>query len=362
MKTDEFLSDAELALIRQDSLAAESRGELTAPVLDLIYTKGWLRVLEPAACKGLEWELPRAVRLFEVLAYADGNVGWCVNLGAGANLFSGYLAEQTASALFSDARTWCAGSGAVSGKARKAAGGFRLSGKWKYASGSAHATHFTCNAFLFDEDQQPITVEGKPAFRSFIVPAASVKVHDTWRVTGLKATSSSDFEIDEVFVPNAETFSLLGPSPFAAAPVFRFPFEVMAVVNMAALPTGMALHLLMLFGALMATKKPLNANALLGSNDRVQATFRSCKEQLEAAREQMYQALDSVWGGHAQGKAIAAEDLDDLRVKALAAVGAARQAVHRLLPLCGMDAVFEGSAINKVWRDISVAGQHYLFA
>lgn len=362
MKTDEFLSTAELALIRQESLAAESRGALTDPVLELIYARGWLRVLEPAACNGLEWELPRVVRLFEALAYADGNVGWCVNLGAGANLFAGYLATPTAKALFSDARTWCAGSGAVSGKAGKAQGGFWLSGEWKYASGAAHATHFTCNAFLLDEDHRPITAGGKPVFRSFIVPAAKVQVHDSWHVTGLKATSSHDFRIDKVFVPDAETFSLCEPSPFAAAPLFRFPFEVMAVVNMAVLPIGMALHLMELFKQLMATKKPLNADALLGSNEGVQAIFRGCKEQLETARKQMYQRLDSVWDGHAQGGVIAAEDLDDLREKALAAVGAARWIVHRLLPLCGMNAVFETSAINKVWRDISVGGQHYLFA
>lgn len=362
MNTKEFFSSDELDLIRRESGRAEECRKMSSPILRLIYSKGWLKVLEPSICNGLQWELPRVVRLFEALAYSDGNLGWCVNLGAGANMFAGYFEERTAKAIFSNPQTWCAGSGTPSGKAYEANGGYNLSGRWKYASGATHATHFTANAYLFDKNCNPITKNGKLVFRSFIIPAKKVKVDDTWYVSGLKATSSNGFEIENVFVPKKETFSLLEPSPFAWAPIFHFPFQTMAVVNMAVMPVGMAWHFLSLFETLMTHKIPLNSTNLLGKNKRLQALFQSVKTQLQSDRDRMYKTLDHVWGYYLQGATASEIELSDLQQNAITAAQTARKTVNKLLPLTGMDAVFENTEINKVWRDINVAGQHYLLA
>src|SRR5699024_6016855 len=189
----------------------------------------------------------------------------------------------------------CAGSGAISGTAYKKKDGFVVSGKWKYASGSAHATHFTANAYLQDEAGEPIMESGEQVFRSFIFPAVQVTVHNTWQVTGLKATSSNDFELREVFVPNAGVFSLTRPSPFASAPVFHFPFDILAIVNMAIMPVGMAFHFLELFEKLMENKIPLHSTNLLGKQKPVAESYQNCKRNLLRIRTEMYKELEKVW-------------------------------------------------------------------
>lgn len=359
---EEFLSDEEIQLIRKESRWAEEHGCLKEPILQLIYEKKWLKVMEPASCGGLEWGLPKVVRLFEALAYADGNVGWCVNLGAGANLFSGYFKEENAKEIFSNLHTWCAGSGAITGNAYKRNDGYIVSGKWKYASGSLHATHFTANAYLFDEDSQQIVDNGNPVFRSFIFPAGKVKILDTWKVSGLKATSSNDFEVHELFVPEADSFSLLQPSPFVDAPVFHFPFETLAIINMTSMATGMAIHFLELFQDLMQHKRPMHSGTLLGEQQFVQKIFLDCSEKLLKTRTEMYVALEDVWQLFLSEKGAEKEPLERLSAYARTAASSARDVLYRLFPYCGMNIIYADSALNKVWRDLSVAGQHYLLS
>ena len=346
--------------IREHAWEAEALGRLCDPVLRLIYDERWLQLLVPETCGGLEWPLPRVVGLFEALAWADGNAGWCVNLGAGANMFSGYLEENTAKAIFHLPRTWCAGSGATSGTATRVPQGYLVSGRWKYASGSAHATHFTANCILYDERGQVLLDNHTPVFRSIIVPQNEVTVYDTWKVTGLKATSSNDFSLDKVFVPDNHVFSLTSPSEFANGPSYRFPFDVMAVVNMACMATGIAFHFFDLFEELIARKKPLHDTAVLSEHPVVQARFETVMAQFYRARTQLYDQLEAVWQSYQfqQPADVAGEQaLIDLARKA---ADSSRKVFQELFQLCGMDMVFAGSDLNKTWRDMVVASQHYL--
>jgi alkylation response protein AidB-like acyl-CoA dehydrogenase len=357
-----IIDDNALELIREEAFAAEQQGALRGPVLDLIYRQHWLQVLVPARCGGSEWPLPRVVALFEHLAYADANVGWCVNLGAGANMFAGYLPDESAREIFRSPKTWCAGSGAISGHAKKCAGGYIVSGFWKYASGSAHASHFTANCFLWDEQDQAIMENGEQGFRSFIFPADQGALKSTWNVTGLKATSSHDFSASGIFVSEAHVFSLSGSSNFACGPLYRFPFSVLAVVNMACMPTGIALHFLELLGALMKRKKPLHGKTVLSEDKKIQALVERSENTFLAARSSLFTALNKAWLSIESGGTAVESEMQDLVTCARNAAQMARNLVHELFPVCGMDILYSGSELNKIWRDMAAASQHYLLS
>ena len=216
MDPNNLLSEAEIQIIRNSAASAEANRTLGPELLNLIYKNNWFHIMVPESLGGLECELPQIVRLLESLCWADANFGWCVNLGGGANMFSGYLEKGAAQQIFNSEETCCAGSGAISGTATKVEGGYSISGNWKYASGSAHATHFTANCFILDENNNKQLENGKAVFKSFIFPREQVDIKDTWHVIGLKATSSNDFEVHDVFVPENCTFSLIKPSEHAS--------------------------------------------------------------------------------------------------------------------------------------------------
>lgn len=347
----EILEKDTITTIRENTFEIEQAGKLNKVVLQLIEQKDALRILVPKECGGQAWALPQTVAFFEALAWADGNVGWLVNLGAGANMFAGYMQQTTASELFKSPETWCAGSGAASGKAFKTKGGYTLSGRWKYASGAAHATYFTANALLFDEDKRPnIQEDGTQAFLSFLFMRDETTVYDSWKVTGLKATSSNDFSADNLFVPDERTFSLIKPSNFATAPIYRFPFDVLAVVNMACMPTGMALHFIDLFRTLVVNKKPLYSDKTLQDHSKIMETTEKSIASFLDARIAMYDALEQAWQPYEKGDTAEQKQLDELIHTSKQAAQLARQVVFDLYPICGMNMVFAGSELNKVWQ------------
>lgn len=358
----EILSAQQIAAIRKHAFETENAKSIAPETLSLIYEQQWFQALVPKAFGGLELPLPEAVRLFEALAKADANIGWCVNLGAGANMFSGYLDEQTARTIFNAPTTCCAGSGAVSGTAKKTNDGYLLSGRWKYASGANHATHFTANAWLLDEWDNAIVENGEPVFRSFIIPADQIINHKNWDAVGLRATSSNDFEARSVFVPFDRTFTLLKPSSFANGPVYHFPFSTMAVVNMTCMMTGIALHFLDEYEQMAALKKPLHSTVLLKENPIAKAIAGKISAEFMTARNLMYRHLDEVWKSYEEGREADPESLAELKRITHQAAMLSRKLINDLFPLCGMNAVSPGSELNKIWRDAAVAGQHYLMS
>jgi alkylation response protein AidB-like acyl-CoA dehydrogenase len=359
----EILPESLVKEIRNYTFETEAARSLPQTVLDIAYGQQWFQLLVPKAFGGKELALPETVRLFEAITWADANVGWCINLGAGANMFSGYLEEGVANSIFNSAKTCCAGSGAISGKATKTQGGYMLTGRWKYASGANHATHFTANAYLLDENGNNIIEDGTPVFRSFIIPADKIINHKNWNAVGLCATSSNDFETIDVFVPFEHTFTLLKPSAFAQGPVYRFPFNMMAVVNMTCMITGIALHFLDLYEELAATKKPLHSDLLLKDNPVAISIHEQAANNFHTARNLMYKELESVWQYYEQGKIEADEkSLDRLRKVTNQAAKKSRELIDALFPLCGMNIVSPQSELNKVWRDAAVASQHYLLS
>lgn len=356
------LQKEHLQRIREKAGFGDKHGYLAPEMVDLIVQQDWLRLLVPKIMGGCELPLPEVVAWFEALAWADGNLGWCVNLGSGANMFAGYLDQDTAAEIFNSPRTWCAGSGAISGQAVEVAGGYRLAGRWRYASGAAHATHFTANAYLYQPDGAPVSKAGQPVFRSFILPAADVHVLDTWKVTGLRASSSCDFEIRDVFVPQRRTFSLLQPSPFAKGPVYQFPFALLAVVNMSSMQLGMALHFIDEFLHLAEEKKPLYGGGLLKDYPEVRALLDNDLPAFYETRGDFYHTLRETWAYYEQGGAAPAALQETLRTKSLLVADAALELVAAIYPFCGMSVVYEENALNKIWRDISTGRQHFIFS
>lgn len=358
----EILSTQIIEKLREEIFISEERKCLSARTLDIIYREKWLQILVPKVCGGMEYSLPQAVQLFEALAYVDGNVGWCVNLGAGANMFSGYLEQQTACKIFNNAETWCAGSGASSGKAKETEGGYLLSGRWKYASGANHASHFTANAFLLDKDGKEKLKDGQPEFRSFMVPANNIINYKNWYAVGLKATSSNDFEAVDVFVPYESTFTLLKPSDFATGIVYQFPFGLLAEVNMACMLTGLALHFEEAYRTLAINKKPLHASTTLAENPKAKAISMKASERFHAGRTNMHQQLNALWHLYEYDEIVDETAVQQFKDANKEAVAASRNLIQELFPLCGLNIVDPQSELNKIWRDAAVAGQHYLLS
>jgi len=85
-----------------------------------------------------------------------------------------------------------------SGRAEKVDGGYRVSARKIFASGSPAADLFSTMAVYDDPDDGPTVLH-------FVIAmdAPGVRLHDNWRTLGMRGTGSNDVTLDGVFVPDA---------------------------------------------------------------------------------------------------------------------------------------------------------------
>ena len=142
---------------------SEVLGELHPDILEIAYEQEWFKLYVPTVYGGAGKKLPEILQIEEDLAYVDGSTAWTVTLCSGAAWFAGFLDPELANEIFADRKVCFAGSGAVGGTAQKTEKGYRINGHWKYASGALHATIFTANCLLQDENGNDVLNEdGEP--------------------------------------------------------------------------------------------------------------------------------------------------------------------------------------------------------
>lgn len=350
-----MINSSLVAAIRKEANEAEQTGKLGSKQLAIIYKNRWFHLLVPKEYGGEEMGLPEFSLLMEELASIDGSFAWNVNLGAGANMFAGYLDKNIAKDIFSNPETCIAGSGAVSGIATKEEDSYSIKGYWKYASGSAHANFFSLNAMLVDEVK-----EG--TFSSFIVPRSAVEILDTWKTTGLKATASHDFKIMDFKVSNLYAFDLLKPSQNCTGVLYRFPFQLLAEINMLVMSLGLAKRFLELAKQVALHKIIKETKIGLSELPSFKELVEIHEDEFLSARKKVFELLHLLWDKSAAGDSILLQEQESFTQLVLQSAKQSRQLVDALYPFMGMNTVFESSEINRVWRDFKVASQHALIS
>jgi indole-3-acetate monooxygenase len=155
----------------------------------------------PAELGGPDLALTEQIAVVARLAELDSAGAWCTmvsNNGIGA--ISIYLSDDGLAEVFRDnPRPVAASVAAPGGSAQPVAGGYRVDGTWRFCSNIYGAEWIRCVANVAGDPGRPVML---------VVPRAEANVLQTWNVTGLRATGSSDFGLDGVFVPTARTADL----------------------------------------------------------------------------------------------------------------------------------------------------------
>ena len=333
--------------LRDASGRSEHAGRLTADQLNIIYKHGWFKIFVPAIYGGMELSVPEGVRLEEELAWIDGSLGWTVTLCAGANLFVGYIQPAAAETVFADPQVCLGGSGQASGRAVMEDGGYRVSGKWRYATGAPHLTHFTANCVLEHATGEPVVDEtGSPVVKSFFFPQADVRIIEDWSAFGLKATASHSFEVTDVWVDASQAFVIAPEQATLPHPIYQYPFLQFAEATLAANTLGMARHFV--------------ACAQLLLNDSSVELGHGAVQRLAEAGEAFYRAVDASWDELVATGRSSSAGLQAVTDRSRALVRLCHEQVMRLYPHTGLVGADAATEINRIWRDIFTASQHSL--
>lgn len=216
--------------------------QIPADVMEHIYKERWLQIWVPKMYGGLGLNFTNGLKLLKSLSFIDGSLGWMVTLCAGANYFSRNLKPEIARTLFKDNFTCFGGSGAIGGTAEKMNDLYLINGRWTFATGAPHLSHFTLNAVVIENNQSVLDENGNKLIRSFIIPKDHVEIIADWKGMGMQATGTFSFTVDNVLVDVHHSF--IYNEFYTDAVLDRIPFRIFADLTLLVNYLGMAAHFL----------------------------------------------------------------------------------------------------------------------
>jgi alkylation response protein AidB-like acyl-CoA dehydrogenase len=314
---------------------------------------GCFRLLLPRSHGGEGADLMRAMRVYEELARADASVAWTVMIGAGAFVDLAGLPRPTFDALYAGAADVIVG-GVInpSGVAVPVDGGYRVSGRWAFASGCQHCAWLYGNCIEHGD--------GGPQMRIALFPAAEVRIEDAWSVSGLCGTGSHTFVADDVFVPADRTYRLLEDETSLDEPLLRILPPAVLAPGIAAVAVGIARGALEDVLGLAEHKVPLLANAPLASNPLFQYQLAEADTKLRAARGLLYADAATLWATAEAAAPLMPELRARIRATSTWATAAAASVVGAAYRAGGGSSIYTSNPLQRRLRDIHALTQHFL--
>lgn len=336
--------------------APEIEGARRIPhdLLDELVAAGCFRVLTPTSHGGLGADLPTGMRMLEVLARADASVAWAVMIGGASWIDLVGLPRATFDELFaSGPNVIFAGVFSPSGSIAAVEGGYRITGRWSFASGCEHAH------WLFGNNIEKID-NGIPRLRMAVFAPDQAVIEDTWNVAGLSGTGSHHFHVDDIFVPSDRTLVPLVDEPCIDAVIARIPPPALLALNIGAIAVGIGQGALDDIVELATGKTPLLAEATLVRNSHFQFELANADAGLRAARALLYESAETVWAVAASGSPPSLEDRARIRAAAVWATNCAAEVVTSAYRAGGGSSIYTSSPLQRRLRDINALTQHFL--
>lgn len=343
--------------IRAHADATERARQLPDELVHALIDTGVFRMLMPRSLGGDELDPLTVCRAIEEVAIHDGATAWCVMIGAANSHFGGLLPAEGAREIFADRDVVLAAVFRPTGTAQSVDGGYRVSGRWPFASGILHSQWVGGNCRILDGDKPRLTSSGAPVMKLVFVPRAQANVIDTWHAIGLRGTGSHDFEITDVVVPEARCVWFSDP-PVERGPLYSLPAVTLFAPMIASVSLGIARSALEHFKELAQVKKPIWFQSALGTTAVTQSQIGQAEGLLRAGRAFLFEALTEAWASACAGSALTWNQRGMLWLASTQAVTQALQAVDIVYRAAGASSIYTTSALERCLRDIRTASQH----
>jgi alkylation response protein AidB-like acyl-CoA dehydrogenase len=348
-------------LIAESVRQIETERRMPARLLDALRELGAFQMGVPRAYGGLELDPMTQVRVVEELSRMDGSVGWCAMISTAGSFCGAFLAPAVAQRICGHTSFSLAGQVVPVGRAELVDGGYRVSGKYRFASGCQHASVIAAGCIVF-EGGQPRRVEGdRPEVRVMLFPPASCRILDTWHTTGLAGTGSHDYVVEDVFVPFEESCTF-AERPHCSDPLYSF--APLFLVSHAGVPLGLAraaldaITELAQHKELMPDPHKITGSRLLRDDSRAHEAVAIAEGNLAAARSFAYSSLEELWSTLTRGEKLTARQRALYRIMIVHVHRVAKDLIASMYDLAATSAIYRSGPLDRIMRDILTACQH----
>jgi 3-hydroxy-9,10-secoandrosta-1,3,5(10)-triene-9,17-dione monooxygenase len=347
--------------LRKRAARADADRRLPAETLRELVASGLFGILKPRIFGGAEIGVGALVEVTTELSAACGSTGWVYGVLAGHGWLLNLFPVEAQREVFADPDALTATVFRLNATVTRGADGYRLvGGEGRFCSGIDYAAWVMVGAGVAEGD-------GPPERRFFLVPRDDLEIVDDWFTTGMRGTGSRSIRIPDAFVPAHRSVPLqallTGNTPggrFHAAPIYRMPFQVVTPFSLIGAPLGVARGAVETFTADLAPRVAKLDELEAASRSATFARIAHAAAEIDAARALVLADAARVDGAT---DTTAPGALDTARIARNWAYAAqtSRGAVTRLFEAAGGSAVYDGSAIQRAWRDVNSAAQHFAF-
>ena len=359
-----------LAAVQPDIAARAAATEIGCRVppenINALRDIGYFDIVKPAMFGGFEHDFDVLVELNIELAKSCASTAWVAGLLAAHQWLIASFDERTQRDVWGvNPDALACGSYAPACKAAVIEGGYRLSGRWSFASGCDNAQWALCAALVPSEAE-----DGKLAPAFLLVPASDYTIDDTWNVVGLAGTGSKTLVLTDVFVPAHRALGFAattsGQTPGAALyngnPAFSIPMLCNIPSCLASTAVGAATGALEDYLARTSTR--VTRGAVAGHNNKmaefptIQLRVAEAAASTDAARDLLLRDLRNRALTVRDGRAVTVEDRILSRRGQAFSVSLAIRAIEALNASTGGAGLDLANPVQRAWRDVNAVGRH----
>jgi 3-hydroxy-9,10-secoandrosta-1,3,5(10)-triene-9,17-dione monooxygenase len=342
-------------LLSEHAARTESERQVVPEVMHALEEAGLFEVIVPKRLGGLGATMATQLCVAGELGRACASTAWVQSL---LNITTWAVTRAPAAKeLFEGTeRPRVCGVLNPSGTAVPVDGGYRVTGKWGFASGSFYANWFTGGVEVCNETGQ-VTGIGM-----VIAPRRDFDIEETWFVAGMSGTASNMVVLDNVFVPAGHLTPLGEEATRGQEPADLWPLgSALSVVLI-----GPLLGAAQASADLVTEKAPeraLSYTSYGATTDSMVALAEIARSRLDIETAWMH-ALDaaSYIDGVGDGAPRDLVDEAHLRGQCGYLLAALRRGVDMLLNVGGAGSFASANVLQRHWRDLNVGSRHAFLA
>ena len=317
--------------------------------VDRLKQTGIYRAATPARFGGEPLPPAEFLRRIERISEVDGSTGWVASFGS-ALVYLAALPLETQERIYA-AGPDIAFAGALfpPQRAAETARGYRVAGRWKFASGCVGAD--LLGVGLPGDDESG----GKP--RTAVLRPEQVEIVPEWDVVGMRGTGSFDLVVDGVEVPREWTF-VRGGEPTVDEPLYRYPTIAYAAQVLAVVGAGVARTALDHAREVGGGYTGVTGAPKLADRSYYRTEVARAEAMLRSARAWFYEAGEQVWTTVLAGDPATDEQNAELRLASAHLAKASSDVVGTLVEISGTAPIATTHPLQRLSGDALVPKQH----
>lgn len=337
----------------------EDATELAAEVVEAIDAAGLFAIMAPAELGGAEAHPDEVIDAISELSYWDGSTGWYSHaVMTGGAVGGAFLGPRAVAEIFRGKHFQrAAGQAAPTGTAERVDGGYRISGRYSFGSGTPHA-RWIVGGYMLQEGGAPVLDgNGNPTMLIGLAPRESVKFHGNWDVLGLRGTGSYDFEVTEQVLPEDFFFNAAAPVQQRGGALYRMGFMAIPCISHASFALGAARR--MLDEWLAYARGKARGSGKASDLATFRRDFATATADCQAANAYVRRIFSQLYDAASTGQVTSEMQLQG-QLATSHAFTVAKRVADIAFAACTTRAVRGGNAIQRCFRDIHAGAAHVL--